>query len=157
MRLSEKIFETHVAGNSIYVFFLADCCSKCSLFSAGCFEHERRNPCLPHEVWIIQDHLILRLFLKKLCCALQNLIKQAIIAVAQGASLRYAAFWGYFAQQSALLYIKKQPFRRFVQNVQKSAKIIFYYNSLDFVYVRAGVRKNLKLFCKNVLDVSWWL
>ena len=28
---------------------------------------------------------------------------------------------------------------------------------LDFVLVRAGVQKNLKLFCKNVLDVSWWL
>ena len=28
---------------------------------------------------------------------------------------------------------------------------------LDFVQVRVGVRKILKLFCKNVLDVKLWL
>ena len=44
-----------------------------------------------------------------------------------------------------------------MQNVQKSAKIIFRCNSLVFVQVRAGVRKILKLFFKNMLDVSWWL
>ena len=60
-------------------------------------------------------------------------------------------------KQSALLYVKKQPFRRFVQNVQKSAKINFCYNLLVFMHVREGVRKILKLFFKNVLDVSWWL
>ena len=56
-----------------------------------------------------------------------------------------------------MLYIKKPPFRRFVQNVQKSAKIIFRCNALVFVLVRAGVREILELFSKNVLDVSWRL
>ena len=45
----------------------------------------------------------------------------------------------------------------FVQNVQKSAKIIFRSNTLVFVQVRAGVWKFLKLFCKNELDVRWCL
>ena len=41
-----------------------------------------------------------------------------------------------------------------MQNVQKSAKIIYRSNTLVFVWVRVGVRKNLKLFCKNELDVK---
>ena len=36
-------------------------------------------------------------------------------------------------------------------------KIIFRCNALVFVLVRAGVREILKLFFKNVLDVSWRL
>ena len=36
-------------------------------------------------------------------------------------------------------------------------KIIFCSNMLVFVLVRAGVWENLKLFSKNVLDVSWRL
>ena len=44
-----------------------------------------------------------------------------------------------------------------MQNVQKSAKIIFRSNMLVFMQVRVGVRKILKLFFKNMLDVSRWL
>ena len=41
--------------------------------------------------------------------------------------------------------------------MQKLAKIIFRSNTLVFVQVRAGVRKILKLFFKNELDVKRWL
>ena len=44
-----------------------------------------------------------------------------------------------------------------MQVVQKSVKIIFCSNTLVFVWVRAGVWKNLELFFKNVLDVKLWL
>ena len=60
-------------------------------------------------------------------------------------------------QQSALLYIEKQGFCCSVPIAQKGEKIIFRSNSLDFVQVRAGWGKFLKLFLKNELDVSWWL
>ena len=60
-------------------------------------------------------------------------------------------------QQSALLYIEKQGLCCSVPIAQKGAKIIFRYNPLDFVQVRAGWRKIFKLFLKNELDVSWRL
>ena len=41
-----------------------------------------------------------------------------------------------------------------MQFVQKFSEIIFCSNTLDFVQVRAGVSKNLKLFCKNELDAK---
>ena len=66
-------------------------------------------------------------------------------------------FFGVFCSIFSFPLLKNHPFRRFVQNVQKSAKIILRSNTLDFVWVRVGVRKILKLFFKNVLDVSWRL
>ena len=76
-----------------------------------------------------------------------------IITVAQGI---FPALRCFSAQYSALLYIKRQGFCIPLQKYHRHTKLFFSSNSLHFVQVRGGWSKILKLFSKNVLDVSLW-